>query len=77
MKLNGWIKTIDQLPTLDDADDAGHVYQCVKTDDGFKFLNDCHFFLLKMDADRNCISEKDYWHPKPKAPKLPIEDQSH
>lgn len=69
---NGWIKAIDQLPTLDDADDAGLVFQCEETPEGFKYLNNIHIELLKMDSDNNHLSGREYWHPKQKAPSLPI-----
>lgn len=71
--LGGWIRAVDQLPTLADADDAGHVYQSIKTGEGFKFLNDCHFSLLHFDKDRNALNGDEFWHPKPRAPKLPKE----
>ncbi len=69
--LGGWIRAVDQLPTLADADDAGHIYQSIKTNEGFKFLNDCHFSLLRFDKDRNALNGDEFWHPKPRAPKLP------
>ena len=77
ISLNGWIRTIDQLPTIVDADDAGHVYQCQETANGYVFLNDCHFVLLKMDHDRNHLKGNEFWHPKSKAPKLPSKEQGH
>ena len=77
INLNGWIRTKDQLPTIVDADDAGHVYQCYETANGFCFLNDCHFVLLKMDHERNGLKGNEYWHPKSKSPKLPSREPSH
>ncbi|WP_447500127.1 hypothetical protein [Acinetobacter oleivorans] len=77
INFNGWIRTIDRLPSIEEADDAGHVYQCEKTNNGFRFLNDCHIALLRMDKDRKCLNGREYWHSKPKAPKLPKEGASH
>lgn len=56
-ELRGWVQAIVRLPGINDVDDAGHVYQCVKTKNGFRFLNDCHFALLAMDADRGHLDE--------------------
>lgn len=69
--LGGWIRAVDQLPTLADADDAGNVFQSFKSEAGFNFLSDCHFSMFRFLKDRKNLDGNEYWHPKPRAPKLP------
>ncbi|MDH2636806.1 hypothetical protein QDS01_18005 [Acinetobacter nosocomialis] len=71
--LGGWVRAVDRLPTLADADDAGNVFQSFKSEGGFNVLSDCHFSMFRFLKDRNNLDGNEFWHPKPRAPKLPKE----